>query len=47
MKSLHVRQSIVKHAHGSNKETLENMFIQKVERDKEREKQIFGNASQY
>ena len=47
MKSLHVRQSIVKHAHGSNKETLENMFIQKVERDKQREKQIFGNASQY
>ena len=45
MKSLHVRQSIVKHAHGSNKETLENMFNQKVERDKEREKQIFGNAS--
>jgi len=38
MKSLHVRQSIEKHAHGSNKETLETMFNEKVERDKKREK---------
>ena len=38
MKSLHVRQSIEKHAHGYNKETLETMFNEKVERDKKREK---------
>ena len=37
MKSLHIRQSIVKHAHGSNKDDLETLFIQKVERDKKKE----------
>ena len=45
MKSMNIRQCIVKHAHGSNKDTLETMFIEKVERDRKREKQIFGNAS--
>ena len=38
MKSLHVRQSIEKHAHGQNKDTLETLFIEKVEKDRKTER---------